>query len=70
MPLALETYYQSQLDNMDADYYLFAYMKKTLPNGEQVYLYPQNQRRHGKRIMVLSTIGFIFWLWGVMHRAS
>ena len=46
--------------------YIFAYMKKTLPNGEQVYLYPPNERRHGKRILVISAIIFIYWIWAML----
>ena len=50
--------------------YVFAYMKKTLPNGEQVYLYPPGERRHGKRILVISTIILILWLWLLLSKGQ
>lgn len=43
--------------------YVFAYLKKTLPNGERVYIYPPAERRHGKRILIISAICFPIWLW-------
>ena len=43
--------------------YAFARLKKTLPNGELVYVYPPAERRHGRRIMIISTISIIFWVW-------
>ena len=42
--------------------YIFAYIKKTLPNGEQVYAYSVPVRNRGKRILVLSLIVLILWL--------
>lgn len=42
--------------------YVFAYMKKTLPNGEQIYTYSQPVRNHGKRILVLALIVFALWM--------
>ena len=42
---------------------IFAFQKKTLPNGERVYLYPPVERRHGKFIMALSAISLSYWLW-------
>ena len=35
------------------------FMKKKLPNGEKMYMYDENYRRHGKRITI---IGFIMTL--------
>ena len=35
------------------------FMKKKLPNGEMVYMYDDNNRKHGKQIAI---IGFIFTL--------
>ncbi len=46
--------------------YIFTCMKKTLPNGEQVYIYPPNERRHGKRILVISAIILIYWIWAML----
>jgi len=36
--------------------------KKTLPNGQQVYGYKQEDRKQGRRIWILGTIMFIIWL--------
>lgn len=41
--------------------YLLAWLKKTLPNGERVYIYSASERRHGKRIMVLAIIAIPIW---------
>lgn len=42
---------------------IFAFQKKTLPNGDRVYLYPPGERRHGKYILALSAISLSYWLW-------
>lgn len=42
--------------------YLLAYSKKTLPNGERVYIYTPLERRHGKQIVWLSVLCFVIWL--------
>jgi hypothetical protein len=39
------------------------YLTKTPPNGQRVYVYPPAERRHGKRMLVISAISFPFWLW-------
>ena len=36
--------------------------KKTLPNGQQVYGYKQEDRKHGRRIWILGTIMLVLWL--------
>lgn len=36
--------------------------KKILPNGQRVYMYPLSERRHGRRILVISAISFSFWM--------
>ena len=33
--------------------------KKTLPNGERVYDYSENDRRHGRRILCISIVVFV-----------
>ena len=38
---------------------LFANMKKTLPNGERVFVYNEADRRHGKRIFILGMVVFL-----------
>jgi hypothetical protein len=48
--------------------YILAYIKKTLPNGEQVYLYSARDRWHGKRILALSAVLFLYWLWTFITR--
>jgi hypothetical protein len=47
--------------------YILAFSKKTLPNGKQVYMYSSTERKHGKRILVLSTIIFLYWLWTFLN---
>jgi hypothetical protein len=47
--------------------YMLAYLKKTLPNGERVYIYSARERKHGKRIMVLAIIAIPVWFWLLMH---
>jgi hypothetical protein len=42
--------------------YVFAYTKKTLPNGGTVYVYPDQARHHGKRIFFIGILGAAFWL--------
>lgn len=37
-------------------------LKKQLPNGERVYYFNEKDRKHGKRILVLSIIFTVFWL--------
>ncbi|HEY8971895.1 MAG TPA: hypothetical protein VIM64_22490 [Puia sp.] len=41
--------------------YILAYLKKTLPNGETVYIYSSTERKHGKRILVLAIIAIPVW---------
>jgi hypothetical protein len=43
--------------------YIFVFQKKTLPNGDRVYLYPPGERRHGKYILILSAISLSYFLW-------
>jgi len=42
--------------------YIFRYMKKTLPNGEKVYIYSPRERFHGKWMMIFSIAASIIWL--------
>lgn len=42
--------------------YIFAYTKKTLPDGRTVPVYPHWARHHGKRIFFLAIAGTIFWV--------
>jgi hypothetical protein len=39
-----------------------AFMKKTLPDGQRVYAYSEQQRKHGKRILVIAIVSLILWL--------
>jgi len=41
--------------------YILVSQKKTLPNGERVFIYPLPERKHGKWILILSAICFVFW---------
>ncbi|WDF45796.1 hypothetical protein PQ459_12910 [Chryseobacterium sp. KACC 21268] len=36
-------------------------LKKQLPNGERVYYFNERDRKHGRRILVLSLIFTVFW---------
>lgn len=36
-------------------------LKKQLPNGERVYYFNEKDRKHGKRILILSIIFTVFW---------
>jgi hypothetical protein len=42
--------------------WLFAYMKKTLPNGERVYVYREEDRVHGRRIMNIGLVVFVIFM--------
>lgn len=35
--------------------------KKKFPNGEEIFSYQENDRKHGKRIMILGIIMLIIW---------
>lgn len=41
--------------------YLLAWLKKTLPNGEKVYIYSDYERKHGKRIFWIAVIAIPVW---------
>jgi hypothetical protein len=41
--------------------YILVSQKKTLPNGERVFTYPLSERKHGKRILIISAVSFVFW---------
>lgn len=41
--------------------YIMAYLKKTLPDGERIYVYHAADRLHGKRILILSIISIPAW---------
>jgi hypothetical protein len=47
--------------------YVLLTLMKTLPNGQRVYVYPLPERRHGKRILIISAISFMIWLWLFLH---
>lgn len=49
--------------------YVFALMKKTLPDGRQVFVYPPRERRHGRRILIISAICFPIWIWIIFSGA-
>ncbi len=36
--------------------------KKTLPNGNVVYVYSESDRKHGNRILWIATISFVLWI--------
>lgn len=38
------------------------YSKKTLPDGQSVYTYPEAERVHGTRILLLSAVCFVGWM--------
>lgn len=42
--------------------YDLAYSKKTLPNGEQIFTYKDEERNHGQRIIVIGITSLIFWV--------
>jgi hypothetical protein len=42
--------------------WLFRNLKKTLPNGEQVYVYGEKDRLHGSRMMVIGGIAFSIFM--------
>ena len=42
-------------------YYIMTY-KRTLSNGESVYLYKKEDRKQGQNILICSIIGIAFWL--------
>ncbi|MEO5893848.1 MAG: hypothetical protein ABIQ31_26565 [Ferruginibacter sp.] len=39
-----------------------AYLKKTLPDGSRVFIYTEAQRKHGRWILIISTISTACWL--------
>jgi len=47
--------------------YMLGYLKKTLPNGERVYIYSQRERRHGKRVLVLAAIAIPVWFLSLLY---
>jgi len=44
--------------------------KKTLPNGEQVYAYVDDDRKHGKRIFIIGIVVFIFLIIQRFHNSD
>jgi hypothetical protein len=36
--------------------------KKILPDGQRVFMYPLSERRHGRRILIISVISIILWV--------
>jgi hypothetical protein len=47
--------------------YVLAYLKKTLPNGQWIHVYPPEEQKHGKRILVIGGISFVAWLVLTLH---
>lgn len=39
-----------------------AYLKKTLPNGERVFAYNENERKHGMTMLFISIFSLMFWI--------
>ncbi len=39
-----------------------SYFKKTLPNGERIYSYTENERNHGTRMLLISCFSILFWI--------
>ncbi len=39
-----------------------ATFKKTLPNGDRIYAYSENDRKQGNRILKISIVFFVIWL--------
>ena len=37
-------------------------MKKTLPNGQTMYIYKDEDRKRGESVLISSIIGIVFWL--------
>jgi hypothetical protein len=46
--------------------WLFSNMKKTLPNGDRVYVYNNADRIHGRRIMNIGLVVFAIFMIRVM----
>jgi hypothetical protein len=42
--------------------WLFAHMRKTLPNGERIYVYREEDRVHGRRIMNIGLVIFAIFM--------
>jgi hypothetical protein len=42
--------------------YLLLTQKKTLPNGERIFAYSLDDRKHGKRILYVGTFFFMFYI--------
>jgi hypothetical protein len=40
---------------------IMSYMKKTIYTGDRVYVYSEKDRKHGTRILILSTLCFVLW---------
>ena len=41
--------------------------KKTLPNGNRIYAYSENDRKQGNRILILGIVCIVFWiLYGIL----
>ena len=36
--------------------------KKTLPNGNRIYAYSENDRKHGNRILILGVVFIVIWI--------
>ena len=43
--------------------YTFAFLKKILPDGSRVFIYSPRERRHGRRILIISAIFFPLGVW-------
>jgi len=50
--------------------YDLAYSKKTMRNGEQIYTYRNEERKHGKRIVLIGVISLIVWTIVILYFKS
>jgi len=50
--------------------YVLAYLKKTLPNGERVYIYSAWERKHGKRILWIAVIAIPLWFLSLLYQGG
>lgn len=45
---------------------ILAFVKKTLPNGEQTWLFEKDSRTHGKRILIIASISLAVWIYKLL----
>jgi hypothetical protein len=49
---------------------IMAFMKKTVFNGDRRYAYSARDRKHGERIVLISILFFIVWLFRMFYRRN